>query len=338
MKNETLHLCIAADQNYILPLGTIINCVIRHCTSDKWVIHVLETNIPTKVQNKLKKLCHGTNISLEFINMAEYKFDFQGLDMQHWTKAIFYRLMIPEIFQNLERIIYIDCDTLILKDLHDLYNIELPDDKYVAMVSDKYSFLHRREYLKLTAYYNSGMIVFDIARCRKFDFRKKCIQWIHDFPQYAKYPDQDAINIILQGHILRLNSTYNWQIVVHQGYLLKQLKPTIHVLHFLTKNKAWHARTDWDQGTLYEQYIPYTSHRLKVWLIHRLYWIWHFIYSTDSTVELHKGTAHKFKRFKFCKMTVFTKRVPIDQTEVLDYLKSLKEKMDNAKTTVHSNS
>lgn len=326
MKNETLHLCIAADQNYILPLGTLINSVITHCTSDKWVIHVLETNIPTKVQNKLKKLCHGTNISLEFINMAEYKFDFQGLDMKHWTKAIFYRLMIPEIFQNLERIIYLDCDTLVLRDLHDLYYVDMPDNKFVAMVSDKYSFLNRREYLKLNSYYNSGMIVFDTARCRQFDFCQKCIQWIHDFPEYAKYPDQDAINVVLKDHILRLNVTYNWQIVYFQGHLFKQLETAVHVLHFLTCTKAWHAKTDKELGTVYEQYIPYTYGRLKVWLAHRIYWAWRLIWSNEETTELHNDSMYKFKQFFLCKVPIYKKRTRIEKTDVASYLKFLRAK------------
>lgn len=338
MKYETLHICTAADHNFVLPLGAFVSSVIQNCTSNKCVIHVMETNIPQKTQNKLKKLCHGTNIGLEFINMAEYKFDFQGLSMKHWTNAIFYRIMIPEIFQHLDRIIYIDCDTLVLKDLHDLYNIELPDDKFVAMVSDKYSFLHRREYLKLTSYYNSGMIVFDTARCRRFDFRQKSIQWIHDFPQYAKYPDQDAINVVLQDHILRLENIYNWQIVPDKGHFFKRHTDTIHIIHFLTEKKPWLAKTHPVLCWLYTHYVPYTYDRLKIIIKHYAYRIQRFVWEVSITVELHKGTAHKFKRFKFCKITVFTKRVPIDQTEVLDYLKSLKDKMENAKKTAHSNS
>lgn len=326
MKHETLHICVAADDNYILPLGTFINSIIRNCTTDKWIVHILETNIPQKTQNKLHKLCRNTNVCLNFINMDKYTFDFQRLDMKHWTKAIFYRIMIPEIFQHLDRIIYIDCDTLVLCDLHDLYYTDIPDDKYVAMVSDKYSFLNRREYLKLTSYYNSGMIVFDTARCRQFNFCKKCIQWIHDFPQYAKYPDQDAINIVLREHILRLDNTYNWQIVSFQGHQFKKLDSEPHILHFLTQIKAWHSKTDKILGMLYEQYIPYTRDYIFVWLKHRLCWTGRQIWSNEETTQLFKGHMYKYKKFFFFKIPIYKKRMHIEETDMVSYLKFLRGK------------
>lgn len=326
MNKNTIHVCTAADRNYILPLGAFINSVIKNCKTAPCVIHILETEIPEKKQAQLAKLCRGSNVNIEFINMAEYKFDFQGLDMKHWTKAIFYRIMIPEIFGNLDRIIYLDCDTLVLQDLYEMYNTDMPEDKYVAMVSDKYSFLFRREYLKLTSYYNSGMILFLNERCRNFDFRQKCIQWILDHPQFAKYPDQDAINMVMKDKIFRLDNTFNWQIVSFQGHLLQKLDTPPHIIHFLTKIKAWHPQTDHILGILYERYIPFMYDFIKVWLGHRLCWLGRTIWSNEETTQLIDGNMYKFKRFFLCKIPIYKKRINIEKTDVVSYLKFLREK------------
>ena len=151
---NTVHVCVAADGNYKLPLLCLVKSIALNSASHPCVIHVLQ--------------------GCDFIDMSKYVFDFSGLDMQHWTRAIFYRMMIPEIFKNLDRILYIDCDTLVLSDLFDFFNTEFTADTDIAMVVDKFSWKSQIVKLKTKNYFNSGMILFDINKCRESEFSKKC--------------------------------------------------------------------------------------------------------------------------------------------------------------------
>ena len=100
MTMDTMHLCTAADRRYALPMATLINSIIDKCSSGPVVVHVLQTDIPHRMMRKLHKMCAGTNVSLDFVDMSGYKFDFDLSATPHWTSAIFYRIMIPEIFST----------------------------------------------------------------------------------------------------------------------------------------------------------------------------------------------------------------------------------------------
>lgn len=320
---NTIHICIAADRNYKLPLVCLVNSIYKNSSVQPCVIHVLYNDLSEKYRNKLVRKYINTNISFDFIDMSEINFDFHGLDMQYWTKTIFYRIMIPEIFQSLDRILYIDGDTLVLGNLSEMFNTKFPDNTDVAMVVDKYSWKTHIFKLDIKNYFNSGMILFDLNKCRENKFADKCVRWLHDNPDKAMFPDQDAINTICDGKILRLNNMYNKQFAPNDKIILEK-NPVI--IHFLSAVKPWMRNAPITYSKIYRQYIPSKIQQIRVL---GLQIIWHskyFVFHKKYSMKLQQTKILEQIKFYLFNICIKTKTLKKQNMDLIDILKNNKSK------------
>ena len=320
---NTVHICIAADRNYKLPLMCLVNSIYKNSSDTPCVIHVLYNDLSNLYRRKLIKKYRNTNISLDFIDMSGINFDFHGLDMQYWTKTIFYRIMIPEIFPNLDRILYIDGDTLILGQLSEMFNTVFPEDTDVAMVVDKYSWKTHIFKLNVKNYFNSGMILFDLNKCRKNNFADKCVRWLHDNPDKAMFPDQDAINTICDGKILRLNNIYNKQFAPNDKIILEK-QPVI--IHFLSAVKPWMWNAPIAYSKMYRQYMPTKTRQLWT-LISQLAWhSKYFCFHKKFSMKLQQTKIIEQVKFYVFNICVHTKTLDKPNMDLVNILKNNKSK------------
>ena len=67
------------------------------------------------------------NCKIEYIDMGNKFKDLRipKVKLVHWTTANFYRIELQNIFPKEKKILYLDGDTLIYKDLNKLYNLIL---------------------------------------------------------------------------------------------------------------------------------------------------------------------------------------------------------------------
>ena len=113
---------------------------------------------------------------------------------------------------DLDKIIYLDCDIVVLNDLQSLWNFDV-SDVAVAMAPDL-SFEDKRSLNRLgitTGYYlNSGVILMNLDYWRKHDVQNRVISYILEKGDKLIYNDQDALNSILQNEHKVLHIKYNY--------------------------------------------------------------------------------------------------------------------------------
>lgn len=155
-------------------------------------------------------------------------------ESNHLTKAAYYRLFIPSIFKDYSRVLYLDCDLVVLQNIDELFGIEFQENEIIACVPE-FHFMefvkkkpdgiperfktiqdYYREILGLTnsdPYINSGVLLFDIPKCLDFGFAEKCLDLIEENPFQDKFfycHDQDIINCICKGKMHFLSNRYNF--------------------------------------------------------------------------------------------------------------------------------
>lgn len=128
----------------------------------------------------------------------------RGLNLSvapHITKASYLRLfvdLLPEIDQ-FSKIIYVDCDVEFLKDPKLLAKIELKSAPLLAAYDMRFlSSAEHRSYLPMpkdSPYFNSGVLMFDLARIRREGQLERARQFASDFPHLCRNHDQDALNV-----------------------------------------------------------------------------------------------------------------------------------------------
>ncbi len=140
---------------------------------------------------------------------------FRSHDYSRWSPVIFYRLFACNIFKDVDKMLYLDSDTLICGDLIDLYNTDISQYaiggiRDMAPVEDlthpngKYVHDFMTEHLHSDIYINSGVVLINMAKMASMmdDMLRVDVK--------LTYPDQDILNIAFDGKIKTLPLRYNF--------------------------------------------------------------------------------------------------------------------------------
>lgn len=160
--------------------------------------------------NSIKKLQDVPNCKLRLLQVDESIFT--SLPLSHWvTVQAWFRIKLPDMCQDLDKILYLDCDTLVLGDLSELFSIDL-SDKYLAGVKDVWGvnkYCARLD-MKSGVYVNSGMLLFNAEYCRKEGFFDKIVDFANNNAKIIEFCDQDSINKIADENKIVLHPKFNF--------------------------------------------------------------------------------------------------------------------------------
>lgn len=159
------------------------------------------------------------------------------------SAVYYYRAFIPRLFPMYEKAVYVDSDTILLGDIGELFDLELGDDEYLAaMVDPKVTAIPEfREYVNnavgvdASRYVNSGVQLMDLKKMRKCKYLSTMIDLIQKYDADLVAPDQDYLNVILDGHVKFIGAEWNAEPRVD---LPKETK----LVHFNLFNKPWHYK------------------------------------------------------------------------------------------------
>lgn len=171
-------------------------------------IYIFNSRLSKKNIDVLEKMS-TFNVHIKCINVSKYVNYDDLYELERYPYEIFYRLYIPFIL-NYDKVIYLDCDTIVLKDIALLYNEKI--DTSIGCIVD-YCYYTGGDY-----YFNSGVLLINTKVYLKNKVFNKCIQLLKQDKNY-KFPDQDILNIVCKDDHVALNPRYNYQ--MHEVYVTR---------------------------------------------------------------------------------------------------------------------
>jgi len=208
-ENET-PIVIAFTPNYFIPAATCLFSIVESAGRDErfHVICLLSEELPGRLKQKIG-LVGGERIRFSFVNLQGKLSDIY-VDAKY-TVAASYRLLLPDLLPEYDKIIYTDCDMVIRRNLPALYrSIELGDNYLAAVFETPLDFqeAHIREIgCDPADYFNSGFLVMNLALMRQDDMVDKFME--ASKAEYLEFPDQDVLNMVCKGRVLGLPPHYN---------------------------------------------------------------------------------------------------------------------------------
>lgn len=160
-------------------------------------------------EQSIEKLKSVQNCKLRLLQIDENIF--ASLPLSHWvTVQAWFRIKLPDMCQDLDKILYLDCDTLILGDLSELFNTDL-SGKYLAGVKDVWGVDKYCKRLDMVSgvYLNSGVLLFNAEFCRQEKFFDKIVDFANNNAKIIEFCDQDSINKIADEKKVVLNPKFN---------------------------------------------------------------------------------------------------------------------------------
>lgn len=261
MSKETINIVLASDENYAQPLGVALYSALDNFSSDKYdiAITILDGGISDESKEKIEAIAKTYNKPLSFVRITNETFKDFPL-MQHYSIAIYYRLIIPTLFPNeVEKVLYIDADTLVLGNISPLYETNI-ENYYLGAVKDFISDVHLKNatasfYKKISKMFNSGVLLLNLKKIRQDNFTEKTFQFIEQHSHELVFPDQDALNIVSGTTWLELDKIWNMQMDISQQKTIPEPK----ILHYTNSYKPWHK---WYSNYYQDEYMHYLK---KAW-------------------------------------------------------------------------
>lgn len=209
-----IDLACAADEMYAPHAAAMIHSAISTNPAVEIRAHFLHpARFPTDSMERLREMVHHLGASIVFHEVAHGAAD--GLPaMGRISEVMWYRLALPDLLPATERVLYLDCDTLVLGPLAPLWELDLQGCS-VAAVTNVFPpyLLHRPDDLGIPRrdYFNSGVLLMDLVAWRTHQWRERIEGLARSQPECLVFPDQDALNIGLQGSRLALHPRWNCQ-------------------------------------------------------------------------------------------------------------------------------
>ena len=173
-------------------------------------------------------------------------------ESSRFPKSIYFRFLLPEILPEEDRVLYLDCDILVRENISDFYNTDLVGYACAAIEDQRGDdiTIHNRIFM-FSRYFNSGVLLMNLDYWRKHNVAQLLIDYLRQYPERCWFPDQDALNAVLEGKVKFMDYRYNMQgeMLSHRCYLQlsaqkwKELDEAISnpaIIHFTDINKPWY--------------------------------------------------------------------------------------------------
>ena len=243
-----MNLCCACDDNYVLPLRVMLESLSRYDSDIDFYLaysDVNEANLGALASDLQSYgwAFHAVKIDDDTLRLCD-----SLPKILHFSKEVYFRLLIPWILRECDKVLYMDCDMLVRGSLAGLYATEM-GGAVIAAVPDSKAAIEASNMARLGLsgrYYNTGLLLLDCRAIRGGASQAQMISLITDAAgeNQLVWPDQDLINLIYQGKIMTLDTKWNFQTVLKNEITAVLSLPEmrqVKVMHYVCGTKPWHA-------------------------------------------------------------------------------------------------
>lgn len=244
-----MNVLVTVNDNYVYPLKIMLGSLFRHTQSEKITVYLLHSDVSEKNQKTLSRMVSYYGGTFVPVCVPEELFA-EAPCPAYFSKEMYYRILAPWILTDLDRILYLDPDMIVLRDLGRLYHMDLNGYCY-AGCKDRYGYnrLQLREPQKWSdhIYINSGVLLCNLRELRFVTTKEEYLGYIEEHKNELEYPDQDVINFMNYNRIRYADELYNldpnnlhvWEFIAMMIKPLNFLcKPFI--LHYMGGDKPWY--------------------------------------------------------------------------------------------------
>ena len=289
--NNNVNICLACDDDYATYAGVVIASVLSNtCKEHDIIFYILDGGISEKHKNEILSLKYIKNCEINFIKIDETMFEEYKQVKTHWyiTLATFYRLKLPSLLPNVKRVIYLDCDTVINRDLYELFSTDMGENAFAGVLD-----INNELIAQNPTYVNAGVLVTDLDNMRKFNLEEIFLHWTKKHIDTITCGDQEIINEVCKGKITIVDKKWNVQTSDFMNRSSFAREP--YIIHYIAKNKPWKK---YSLCYFKEYYLKYLQ--LTPWKKSKTEFFWEkYIYKilSGALFVVHRPTFMLRKKF-----------------------------------------
>lgn len=235
----------AVDDGYSPFLAVAIQSLIDNASGENtYLIKILNTDISEENKRKIGKY-ERENVDIEFVDLNYYiqKVKDKLYTRDYYSKTTYFRLFLPNLYPQYDKVLYLDSDIVILDDIAKLYNTDMGDNLVAAAPDDVIQTMPVfQDYVEKVVgvadfrrYFNAGILLMNLHELRRFKFQEKFV-YLLDKIKFAVAQDQDYLNRLCKGRVKLLDRTWDRMPIPDPKIKTEDVK----LVHYNLAFKPWH--------------------------------------------------------------------------------------------------
>jgi len=202
-------LVMACNDGYAPALGVaILSLQAQQRDEDQSIIHILYSDLSHPQIARLEGLSRsGCTVRCIRIDPPELP------ETSNWvSRETYYRLLAADLLPEYDKLLYLDCDVIVLSDLSELYRQELGDHLLAGVCDFRFDggYASRVIGVPSSAYINASVLLIQADLWRRERIAPQCLSFLRTHQNLEAY-DQDALNSVCRDRILLLDKKWNFQ-------------------------------------------------------------------------------------------------------------------------------
>ena len=268
-----MHIVFCLDNQYVPHCAATIVSILATNKEEVITFHLFIDGI--SVENK--KIMEGwigsqSGKSIIFHELCNLDFKDFPIENAYVNLTTYFRLIIQEKLTEIDKVLYLDCDTIVNESLTDLWNTNLGDYALAGVrdrINNSVRLYNRLRYPMCDEYVNAGVLLINLKKWREECLFERAREMALEMPESLKNHDQDIINILFHDSKKILPFKYNlleyylyteeWLHLDRKYYpeIIEACK-TPAIIHFCMPQKPWHYECINPYKELYFKYRKMT--------------------------------------------------------------------------------
>ena len=216
--SKEIPIFFSTDDNYIPYLDVAIASLIANASkAHEYRIMVLNTGLR---EENVRKILQNerAGFKIDFIDISEEVKSIKARlkDVYHFSVVTYYRLFIASLFPQYDKVVYLDCDLVVLGDISELYGLDLGDnilgaapEQFVQNTKEFRRYAEEALGVDPDGYVNAGVLLMNLEAFRKNNIEDQFIRLITEYDFDLLDPDQAYLNYLCLGKIHILPNGWN---------------------------------------------------------------------------------------------------------------------------------
>lgn len=241
---EEMNIAFCINNAYADKIAVVMFSLLENHKNAYFNFYIFSSDLTDCSVDNLNKLHKKyKNFTISKVNVPSEMFKDIKSNVDYISVETYYRYTIAELLPNVDKILYLDADLVVNKNINEFYNINL-EDYYFAGVEDSYiTKVNHKPEINMAEddlYVNTGVLLMNLPLIRNDGLCNKFIQTTKNLWGTTQYVDQDIINIVCNGRIKPVDNIYNFTATDMQIEPLKQKDACI--IHYTGPDKPWKKR------------------------------------------------------------------------------------------------
>lgn len=282
-----MHFLYASDEGFSAVLKASLHSLFESHPDRKLTAHIIGQSLSETTISDIERMAQTFGQQVDFIDMPDFEVLLgRPIDPKKYTLSAFSRLFVDALVDSeIDRIIYLDCDTVVVSDLSTLWEFDM-GEATIGAVDDcrNWRYLRHLGLPRDATYINSGVLLMDLRKYADGRWRERFSEGMLRYDGLLEFPDNDLICMLMQDDLVILPPEFNMISPVRacdyaevrklrrpSGYyseaMYLQAKKRPAIIHYTTyfgvRGRPWFEGYDLEDGAPFRAHFDQTGGVLR---------------------------------------------------------------------------